>query len=518
MLDKANLGITGRLKIYSNGSLIFDDKNAIIYKNLMSALGVGMAGSAGISSMHFGSGTGTIDATNLTAGLFTDEYQQSVRGAGAEYTYSIDGSTISMDFYITMLAEYGNGSGTVNYTECGLFDGGGNKLTHITFPPVKKNNTISLQFHYQLKIVYGSNVQYLGEQFVNAYIPMAAANDENILTGAQTFTRSSVATYIDPVTGLLTSATTDEERFENDSASTVRALIEGSSTNDALYSDDLTNAAWVKTNGTAALDATGPDGVTNSASSFTATSANATALQSITNPSEVRSYSVRIKRRTGTGTVEVTMDGGTSWTDITSSLSTSSWYHVELNQTVTNSQFGIRLTTSGDVVEVANNQNEAQPHKTSYIATTSSAQTRSDDILYISSSNLTNPSNGLTILCNASINNDGNIHTLFYADTGVNTFMVRDATGVLSGELGGVAFTTTTTPDELPHQYGLRTDGTNHDVLVDGVSVYSFTGTLAESYSNVYIGSNMGTTDFLNGYIGNFRIYPRYLTLAEINK
>ncbi|PAQ09742.1 hypothetical protein, partial [Mesorhizobium temperatum] len=82
-------------------------------------------------------------------------------------------------------------------------------------------------------------------------------------------------------------------------------LTEDQRVNLALWGSDLTNAVWVKTNITAAKTATGITGVANSATTLTATAANGTALQSITSASASRITYCWIKRRTGTGTVEM---------------------------------------------------------------------------------------------------------------------------------------------------------------------------------------------------------------------
>ena len=128
-------------------------------------------------------------------------------------------------------------------------------------------------------------------------------------------------------------------------------LIENTITNICLWASDMTNAAWVKTNMTTALTATGPMGNANSATTVTATAANATALQAITNASSVKITSVFLKRRTGTGNVDITQDNGTTWA---TQAITSSWArYVIAEATVLNPTIGIRLATSGDAVDVA---------------------------------------------------------------------------------------------------------------------------------------------------------------------
>lgn len=115
---------------------------------------------------------------------------------------------------------------------------------------------------------------------------------------------------------------------------------------------DLTNAAWTATNITPALNATGLDGVANSATTLTATANNGTITESIT--SAINDHSTRfwIKRVTGTGTIEITDNNFTNTLDVTSALSSTLWtpHHVVRNQA--NPVIGIRMGTSGDVIEV----------------------------------------------------------------------------------------------------------------------------------------------------------------------
>jgi hypothetical protein len=133
-------------------------------------------------------------------------------------------------------------------------------------------------------------------------------------------------------------------------------LSEHSSSNFCLWSNDLTQTLWVKSNATATLTATGPLGVANSATVLTATAANATALQTITAASSVRITSAFLKRRTGSGNIELTQDNGATWT--TQAVS-SSWERFALAEvTSTNPTFGIRIVTSGDAVDVALFQHE----------------------------------------------------------------------------------------------------------------------------------------------------------------
>jgi len=159
-------------------------------------------------------------------------------------------------------------------------------------------------------------------------------------------------------------------------------LPEETRTNVVLYNRDLTNGAWTPTNVTVAKDQTGIDGVANSASSLTATAGNGTVLQAITLSSSARWQTCFIKRITGTGNIDMTMDNGSTWTTLTV---TSAWTRVAIpTQTLANPTVGFRIVTSGDAVAVDFVQNEnSGVFATSPIAVTGSSATRAADNIQI---------------------------------------------------------------------------------------------------------------------------------------
>lgn len=174
--------------------------------------------------------------------------------------------------------------------------------------------------------------------------------------------------YIDNTAGLWTSTAAGVLR-----ASDKGARIEDAHTNLALWCRDLTNAAWAKVTMTTALTATGIDGAANSATTITATGALSTILQTVTQASTADTVSFFVRRRTGSGTVEITGNGGTAWTDITASLSTAAWYRATVSATLVNPVIGLRITTSGDAVDVDFAQLEAGTFATPPILTTTVA-------------------------------------------------------------------------------------------------------------------------------------------------
>jgi len=151
---------------------------------------------------------------------------------------------------------------------------------------------------------------------------------------------------------------------------------EAAATNRVLWCRDLSNAAWTKSNATATLTATGIDGAANAASVVTATDANATVLQAITHTSTARALSMFLRRRTGTGTVETTINGGTTWVERTL---TSAWQRFETSATLADPSVGVRIVTSGDAVDVDFVQPEDGAIATSPIPTFGAAVTRTVD-------------------------------------------------------------------------------------------------------------------------------------------
>jgi len=157
--------------------------------------------------------------------------------------------------------------------------------------------------------------------------------------------------------------------------------LEGTRTNVVLWNRDLTNAAWTKTNVSAAKDQIGVDGVAASASKITASAGNGTCLQAITLGSSARAQSAYVKRVTGSGVVEMTMDNGGTWTAVTV---TAAWTRVTIpTQTIANPTVGFRIVTNGDAIAVDFVQNENGVFPSSPIAVTTVAVVRAADALTV---------------------------------------------------------------------------------------------------------------------------------------
>lgn len=213
--------------------------------------------------------------------------------------------------------------------------------------------------------------------------PWDAENDDAV-PGSATYTRASLGWYRND-SGDWVEASSGEIRSGHNltpGGGEKGYLPEPAATKLALFPRDFTNGAWSPTNITAAKDATGIDAVANAASTLTADAANGTILQSFTRASSAHTFSVFVARKTGTGTIEITVDGGTTWVDITSSISSDIRDDpYKVTQTLANPSIGFRIGTSGDEIEVDMGDLEATPYVTTPLDHTSGTATRVADRL-----------------------------------------------------------------------------------------------------------------------------------------
>lgn len=173
-----------------------------------------------------------------------------------------------------------------------------------------------------------------------------------------TFSRGSTATRVGP-TGLIETVASGVPRIDYDPVTLAcrGLLIEEQRSNRLSWSEDFSNAVWVKTNATVTANAVAsPSGATD-ADTLTATAGNATVVQSITPGAGSQTQSIYLKRKTGTGNVDVTADGAT-W--VTQTLSSTEWTRCVVTQTCGASALsvGVRIVTSGDAVYAWGAQHE----------------------------------------------------------------------------------------------------------------------------------------------------------------
>lgn len=206
-------------------------------------------------------------------------------------------------------------------------------------------------------------------------------------TGTFTSTRgaSNPATYISDSSGTVTTTTTSNVPrftygFYNTTGFVSRPglIIEGASTNLVPKSSLFNDATWTASNVTAsdAEALASPDG-TATTSSITATNANGTLL--LASAVTAQTFSIWLRRKTGTGNIDITANGGTGWTTVT--LVAGKWARFQVTAASASQTCGVRVVTSGDAVYMWGGQFEALPFASSYIPTIGSALTRNTEIL-----------------------------------------------------------------------------------------------------------------------------------------
>jgi hypothetical protein len=190
---------------------------------------------------------------------------------------------------------------------------------------------------------------------------------------------TAIATISSLVFFVLTNAATGRSPSYLGNGSGV--YIWGAQVEEILLTDYVatTNSAttgWRKLGVTVAKNQTGIDGVANACTRLTATSANGICLQTVNLVLGSRTASVYLKRITGTGNIQVTLDGTTY---STVDLSTTEWRRIVLTGTLAIPAVGIRIVTSGDAVVMDFGQVEDGGFVTSPIMTTTQTATRAID-------------------------------------------------------------------------------------------------------------------------------------------
>jgi hypothetical protein len=133
-----------------------------------------------------------------------------------------------------------------------------------------------------------------------------------------------------------------------------------------LQSQDY-STSWTVTSLTPVTGKTAPD-ATSTATEFTASAANAVLTQGYTAIAGSYTFSVFLRRVTGSGDIQIAADNGT-WT---TKVITGTWARYDVTQTVAagSKTAGVRVVTDTDAIEVWGAQLEARSAATAYQVTT----------------------------------------------------------------------------------------------------------------------------------------------------
>jgi len=165
-------------------------------------------------------------------------------------------------------------------------------------------------------------------------------------------------------------------------------------TNLCEHSHEFDNADWVKSNVTVTADSDAGPNAGTEADTLLATAGNATVLDTITNAETEVTFSIYLKRKTGTGDIDLTVDGGTGWT---TKVITSSWARYDITQAaVTNPVIGIRIVTDTDAVYAWGAQCKESSFATPIVETSGSTATHNvDNTRYPYSTDVFNQDEGM---------------------------------------------------------------------------------------------------------------------------
>lgn len=305
-------------------------------------------------------------------------------------------------------------------------------------------------------------------------------------------------------------------------------LIEAASVNLVPKSSIYNDASWVATTMTV-TDVGGimaPDGT--SSSTLTASAGNATVL--LAAAVTAQTYSVWIQRKTGSGNIQITADGGATYSTVT--LVVGTWARFQISAVSALQTCGIRIVTSGDAIYVYGSQFENLPYSSSYIPTTSVALTRNaEKVSYVIASNRTPATESLFVKATNFNNTAGFIvdSILLDTDTTSRKFGIIAANDSLNFYPNitdsGTSLSTGTTDPVLNTSYvysGIAygtAAATNSEVYVNGTSEATNTTDYTSPAwgTNFYVGSlNDGTVNW-NGIISSVTIYSDAKAVGNVS-
>jgi hypothetical protein len=344
-----------------------------------------------------------------------------------------------------------------------------------------------------------------------------------VLDSRLTFTRASTtATYINS-SGYVTTAGTDVPRFDHDPTTLAPRglLIEAAATNLLNWSASFatsggTNNNWADTSITRTTGQADPANGTT-AIRFTASAGNATVISSAAiGTSAARTFSVWLRRVTGTGNIQYTQNNGTNWT---TQAITATWTRYTFTHTVDH-RVGIRIVTSGDAIEMWGAQLETGSGASSYIPTGASTATRNPDnceLLNLTTMGFNASAGTIYVDTGTRIGTGGRSYS-FMPTSGINDQIFEGGGFLLnvysSGTFVAQIGTGTASAAKIAAAYAVN----DYAVSVNGGAPSTDTaGALPTTIAKLTIGArDSSSVTQMNGCIRVFKYWPTRLPNAQL--
>jgi len=144
------IGLSGSISLKSNGILVLEKSNIIVDAGLEKLSNTLAYGSPIVSHIALGDGladTSTDPPTIQDPSASDTELVHEIIRKAVSATIM---SNHAVRFSITLENNEGNGSGTVNYSEAGLFLSDGTMLSHVSFYPQTKSSENQLIFEWDI--------------------------------------------------------------------------------------------------------------------------------------------------------------------------------------------------------------------------------------------------------------------------------------------------------------------------------------------------------------------------------
>ena len=300
-----------------------------------------------------------------------------------------------------------------------------------------------------------------------------------------TYTRASAANYF--VNGVMQTAAANVARFPG-----TGIRLCGQNTELCLQNrTPSVGAPWGDSNVTVTQNQTGVDGVANSACLVTATAANAQLAQAITAASGPYIMGAWLKRITGTGTIQLSIDNGTTRTTV---VPTSTWtfFQISAPQTLANPTPKIIIATSGDAIAVdfvsvrgVNGVGSAVPIIVDPIATTTTTVTQNCDQLTFPWTLGTTLSAYLATI--NQLQNNENPRLLTFVDSGPSALLIGTSNQI-EWKANALTLIGSTVNPLTTHKSAVSVSPISAVLAIDAVSAGNLSGATLGAFSTVALG------------------------------